>query len=53
LYRSDGGRGGFGLGLAIARQAIAALGGTLELVSTPGEGTRATISLRAARLVST
>jgi signal transduction histidine kinase len=42
---------GFGLGLSIAREAAAALGATLRLESTVGEGTTATIALPAARLV--
>ena len=34
-----------GIGLPLARQLIAAHGGTLELVSEPGQGTTATITL--------
>lgn len=44
---------GFGLGLAISSQAIAVLGGTLELESEPGLGTRAIVTLPSARLVRT
>ncbi|MFN2471939.1 MAG: ATP-binding protein [Gaiellaceae bacterium] len=46
-------RDGFGLGLAIARQAIEAMGGTLELESQPGQGTTARIELRGAQVVRT
>ena len=41
-------KGGTGLGLAIARRIARAHDGELELVSTPGEGTRALVSLPAA-----
>jgi two-component system phosphate regulon sensor histidine kinase PhoR len=43
---------GFGLGLAIARQAVDALGGSIELHSAPGSGTTVSITLRGARLVA-
>jgi signal transduction histidine kinase len=39
--------GGFGLGLAIVRQLVAADGGTIELRSPPPGGLEAVISLRA------
>jgi signal transduction histidine kinase len=48
---SPGGGEGFGLGLAIARQAVNALGGTLELRSSPGAGTTVTITLPGGELV--
>jgi PAS domain S-box-containing protein len=48
---SRGGGEGFGLGLAIARQAVDALGGTLELRSSPGSGTTVTVTLPGAELV--
>ncbi|HTZ06721.1 MAG TPA: ATP-binding protein [Gaiellaceae bacterium] len=41
---------GFGLGLAIVRQAVRTLGGRVELDSAPGEGTRVRIVLEHARL---
>jgi signal transduction histidine kinase len=47
--RRDG--GGFGLGLAIARQAVEALRGTLEIESEQGCGTVARVTLPAARIV--
>jgi PAS domain S-box-containing protein len=53
FYRGDpGGPAGFGLGLAIARESIEAMGGSLALESTPGEGTTADIVLPAARVVA-
>lgn len=51
FYRVDGdGRAGFGLGLAIVGAAVDALGGELELDSTPGVGT--TVRLRIPRVAS-
>ncbi len=44
--------GGFGLGLAIAREAVKALGATLRLEAAPGGGTIAMIALPGARLVT-
>ncbi len=49
---ADGPGQGFGLGLAIARQAIEAMHGSLELESAPGEGTVARIELQTAKLLS-
>jgi two-component system, OmpR family, sensor kinase len=42
---------GFGLGLAIAKDAIEAVGGTIALESQPGEGVRAKIKLPGARIL--
>ena len=41
---------GFGLGLAIVRQAVRGLDGRIELDSSPGEGTRVRIVLERARV---
>jgi PAS domain S-box-containing protein len=46
------GPGGFGLGLAIARESVRAIGGRLSLASTEGKGTTVDIELPFARLVS-
>jgi signal transduction histidine kinase len=43
---------GFGLGLAIADEAIRALGGTISLEAEPNAGTRVRITLPSARIVS-
>lgn len=54
FYRSDASRsqetGGFGLGLPIAKSIIEAAGGTLEVESSVGEGSRFTIRLPRGRL---
>lgn len=52
FFRADRSRtratGGLGLGLALARRIVDAHGGAIELLSTPGEGTRARVRLPAA-----
>ena len=49
FYRAGGrDRDGFGLGLAIVREAVRALGGTVELDSRPGRGTTVRVRLPAA-----
>jgi len=42
--------GGFGLGLPIARDAVQAVGGTIDVISEQGAGTTVRISLAAGRL---
>jgi two-component system, OmpR family, sensor histidine kinase VicK len=52
FYRSaeSPAREGFGLGLAIARQAVEAIGGRIELESQRGRGTTVSLTLPGARL---
>jgi two-component system, OmpR family, phosphate regulon sensor histidine kinase PhoR len=49
FYRTDASRsratGGFGLGLAIAREMVHAMGGRISVDSTPGQGSRFTVTL--------
>ena len=50
FYRAaDAGEGGFGLGLPIARDAVEALGGTIAVISSPGDGTTVRIDLATGR----
>jgi signal transduction histidine kinase len=52
FYRADPSRaesGGAGLGLAICRSIVSAVGGAVSLESAPGEGTTARVSLPATR----
>ena len=49
FYRGRGAApGGFGLGLAIANEAVRAIGGEIDLTSRPGEGTTVRIVLQQA-----
>jgi two-component system phosphate regulon sensor histidine kinase PhoR len=52
FVRGDGERGGSGLGLPIVREIAEALGGRLELESTVGVGTKASIVLRSVEAVA-
>ena len=52
FYRSSNGTEGFGLGLAIAEEAVRALGGTIQLESEPGEGTRVRVAVPNAKIIS-
>ena len=49
FYRTDASRtratGGFGLGLAIAREMVDAMGGRISVESAPGQGSRFTVTL--------
>ena len=50
FYRADGRDArGFGLGLAIVREAVKALGGRVSIKSTPGAGTTVRVTLPLAR----
>jgi len=52
FYRSSNGTDGFGLGLAIAEEAVLGLGGTIELESEPGSGTRVCVVVPSAKIIS-
>ena len=45
FYQASGLRTGFGLGLAIAKEIVAAHGGKIEVSSSPGEGTKFMVTL--------
>jgi signal transduction histidine kinase len=51
FYRSSNGTDGFGLGLAIAQEAVQAMRGTIELDSKVGVGTRVRLALPRARIL--
>jgi len=51
FYRSSNGTDGFGLGLAIAQEAVLAIGGTIELESRAGVGTRVRVALPSAKIL--
>jgi len=52
FYRSSNGTDdGFGLGLAIAEEAVLAIEGTIELESEPGAGTRVRVVVPSAKLL--
>ena len=51
FYRSSNGTDGYGQGLAIAEEAVRALGGTIELESEAGAGTRVFVVVPSAKLV--
>jgi two-component system, OmpR family, phosphate regulon sensor histidine kinase PhoR len=52
FYRSSNGTDGFGLGLAIAEEAVRAIGGTIELDSELGSGTRVRVAVPSAKIIS-
>jgi signal transduction histidine kinase len=49
FFTTKQGRGGTGLGLGMSRATLQAMGGELQIVSTLGKGTCATVLLRVAR----
>jgi two-component system, OmpR family, phosphate regulon sensor histidine kinase PhoR len=51
FYRSSNGTDGFGLGLAIAEEAAHAIGGTIELDSELGTGTRVRVAVPSAKII--
>jgi two-component system phosphate regulon sensor histidine kinase PhoR len=51
FYSSSNGTDGFGLGLAIAQEAVLAIGGTIELESKAGVGTRVRVALPSAKIL--
>jgi two-component system, OmpR family, phosphate regulon sensor histidine kinase PhoR len=51
FFRASNGTEGFGLGLAIAEEAVQAMAGTIELESEEGLGTRVRVALPSARIL--
>jgi len=45
FFTRRAGRGGSGIGLALCREIVDQLGGTIELSSRPGKGTRVVVHL--------
>jgi signal transduction histidine kinase len=52
FYRASNGTDGFGLGLAIAEEAARAIGGTIELESELGSGTRVCVAVPSAKIIT-
>jgi two-component system phosphate regulon sensor histidine kinase PhoR len=52
FYRASNGTDGFGLGLAIAEEAAHAIGGTIELESELGTGTRVRVAVPSAKIIT-
>ena len=52
FFRASNGTDGFGLGLAIAEEAARAIGGTIELESEPGRGTRVRLAVPSAKIIT-
>jgi signal transduction histidine kinase len=50
FYRPEHGTDGFGLGLAIAREAVSAIGGQISIESEPGRGTTVRFVLQEAKV---
>jgi signal transduction histidine kinase len=51
FYRSSKGTDGFGLGLAIAEEAVRAIDGTIKLESESGAGTRVQLLMPSAKII--
>jgi signal transduction histidine kinase len=52
LFTTRASLGGTGLGLALARGVVEALGGAIEVKSRPSEGTEIVVRLKRARLAA-
>jgi signal transduction histidine kinase len=52
FYRFSNGTDGFGLGLAIAEEAVRANDGTIKLESEPGAGTRVQLVVPSAKIIT-